>query len=132
MLARRVRITVIPVDSHLRRTLPLRYISFIGIHTLCLSVTRGYGDRSPLTTTATLDWRRRSDLDGAAAARRGREGAPGRLGGAGRWPPDGAEEVILPLTPDEALVVDVARGLDSGSMIEQAHSILIKATYGVG
>ena len=43
-----------------------------------------------------------------------------------------AETMILPRTPDEALVVDVARGLDSGSMIEQAHSILIKATYGVG
>ena len=35
-----------------------------------------------------------------------------------------AATIFLPLTPDEALVVDVARGLDSGSMIEQAHRIL--------
>jgi len=46
-------------------------------------------------------------------------------------PPE-AEATFLPLTPDEALVVDVARGLDSGSMIEQAHRILMKAAYGVG
>jgi hypothetical protein len=32
-------------------------------------------------------------------------------------PPE-AEAIILPLTHDEALEVDVARGLDSGSMIE--------------
>ena len=31
-----------------------------------------------------------------------------------------AETMILPCTPDEALVVDVASGLDSGTMIEQA------------
>jgi len=36
----------------------------------------------------------------------------------------GAKAMILPHTPDEALVVDVARGLYSGSMIEKAHSIL--------
>ena len=41
--------------------------------------------------------------------------------------PSEAEMMILPGTPDEALVVDVARGLDSGSMIEQAHRILIQA-----
>jgi hypothetical protein len=29
------------------------YILFIGIHTLCLNVTRGYGDHSPLTTALT-------------------------------------------------------------------------------
>ncbi len=33
--------------------------------------------------------------------------------------PAEAEAVILARTPDEPLVVDVARGLDSGSMIEQ-------------
>ena len=56
-----------------------------------LSVARGYGDRSPLTTAATLEWRRRSDLDGAAAARQGRRGgAPGRLGCDGRWKPNGS------------------------------------------
>jgi hypothetical protein len=38
-----------------------------------------------------------------------------------------AETMILPRTPDEALVVDVARGHDSGSMIEQAYCILIIA-----
>ena len=46
--------------------------------------------------------------------------------------PTEAEMMILPLTPDEALVVDVARGLDSGSMIEQAHRILMQTPYGVG
>ena len=46
--------------------------------------------------------------------------------------PTEAEALILPLTPDEALVVDVAKGLNSGSLIEQAHSILMKAAYGVG
>jgi len=38
--------------------------------------------------------------------------------------PSGAETMILPRTPDESLVVDVARGLDSGSMIDQAHRVL--------
>ena len=35
--------------------------------------------------------------------------------------PAEAEAVILPRTPDEPLVFDVARGLDGGSMIEQTH-----------
>ena len=43
-----------------------------------------------------------------------------------------AETMILPRTPDEALVVDVARGLDSGSMIEQAHRIQMQVPYSVG
>ena len=43
-----------------------------------------------------------------------------------------AEAVILPRTPDEPLVVDVARGLDSGSMIEQTHRILMQVSYSVG
>ena len=49
--------------------------------------------------------------------------------------PSEAEPVILPRTPDEHLVVDVARGLDSGSMIEQAHRVLMHHTtvaYSVG
>jgi len=46
--------------------------------------------------------------------------------------PSEAETMILPRTPDEALVVDVARGLDSGSMIEQAHCILMQVPYSVG
>ena len=40
--------------------------------------------------------------------------------------------MILPRTPDEPLVVDVARGLDRGSMIEQAHRVLMHAAYCVG
>ena len=43
--------------------------------------------------------------------------------------PSEAETVILPRTPDEALVVDVARGPDSGSMIEQTHRILMQVSY---
>jgi len=43
-----------------------------------------------------------------------------------------AETMILPRTPDESLVVDVARGLDSGSMIEQAHRVLMHVSYSVG
>jgi len=40
--------------------------------------------------------------------------------------------VILPRTPDEPLVVDVARGLDRGSMIEQAHRVFMHVAYSVG
>jgi len=40
--------------------------------------------------------------------------------------------MVLPRTPDEALVVDVARGLHSGSMKEQAHRILMQVPYSVG
>ena len=43
-----------------------------------------------------------------------------------------AETMILPRTPDEPLVVDVARGLDRGSMIEQAHRVLMHVAYSVG
>ena len=46
--------------------------------------------------------------------------------------PSEAETMILPRTPDESLVVDVARGLDSGSMIEQAPRILMQVSYSVG
>ena len=46
--------------------------------------------------------------------------------------PTEAETMILPRPPDEALVLDVARGLDSGSMIEQAHRILMQVPYSVG
>ena len=46
--------------------------------------------------------------------------------------PSEAETMILPRTPDEALVVDIARGLDSGSMMEQAHRILMQVPYRVG
>jgi hypothetical protein len=38
---------------------------------LCDCVTRGCGDHSPLTTAATLEWRRRSAWGRAVAARRG-------------------------------------------------------------
>ena len=43
--------------------------------------------------------------------------------------PTEAKVTILPLMPDEAVVVNVARGLEGGTMIERAHSILIKAAY---
>jgi hypothetical protein len=43
-----------------------------------------------------------------------------------------AEPLILPRTPDEPLVVDVHRGLDRGSMIEQAHRVFMQAAYCVG
>jgi len=46
--------------------------------------------------------------------------------------PSEAETMILPRTPDEALVVDVARGLDRDSMKEQAHRILMQVPYSVG
>ena len=46
--------------------------------------------------------------------------------------PAEAETMVLPLTTNEAPVVDVARGLDSGRMIEQAHRFLMQAPYGVG
>ena len=88
--------------GHMRRvpaiTGRVRYILFSGIHKLCLRVTRGYCGRCPLTTAATLEWGRRSAEGGADAARQGRqEGAPGLLGGAGRWPPDGSRSNDLPV-----------------------------------
>jgi hypothetical protein len=43
--------------------------------------------------------------------------------------PTEAGAMILPRTSDESLVVDVARGLGSGSMIEQAHSILMQISW---
>ena len=43
-----------------------------------------------------------------------------------------AETMILPRTPDEPLVVDVARGLDGGGMIEQTHRIRMHVSYRVG
>ena len=46
--------------------------------------------------------------------------------------PAETEAVILARPPDEPLVVDVARGLDSGSMIEQAHRVFMHAAYCVG
>jgi len=44
--------------------------------------------------------------------------------------PTEAELMIIPT--DEALIVNVARGLDSGSMIEQAHHIIMQVPYSVG
>jgi len=46
--------------------------------------------------------------------------------------PAEAEAVILARTPDEPLVVDVARGLDGGGMIEQTHRIRMHVSYRVG
>jgi hypothetical protein len=45
-------------------------ISFIGIHTLCLSVTRGYGDHSPLNGSEKTKKR----LRGRGRRREGRKG----------------------------------------------------------
>ena len=47
-----------------------------------------------------------------------RGGAPGRLD---------SDAMILALTPNESLVVDVARGLDGGAVVEPAH--LVQASY---
>ena len=75
---------------------------------------------------------RRSARDGAAAARRGRrEGVPVRPVAPEDVRPSEAETMIPPLTPDEALVVDIARGLDSGSMIDHAHRVLMQEPYSV-
>ena len=80
-----------------------------------------------------MEGRRRSARGGAAAARRWRrEEVPVRPGAPEEGRPTEAETMVLPLTPNEALVVDVARGLDSGSLIEQAHRILKQAPYSVG
>ena len=46
--------------------------------------------------------------------------------------PAETEAVILARTPDEPLVVDVARGLDGGGMIEQTHRIRMHVSYRVG
>jgi hypothetical protein len=43
-----------------------------------------------------------------------------------------AEAMVIPLLPDEGLLDDVARGLNAGSMIEQANSVLVEAAYGFG
>jgi len=80
---------------------------------MCLSVTRGYGDHTPFTTAVTLEWRTSgtSAEGGAAAARRGRRGEKelqvGLVASEDGRPPE-AEAMILPLTLDEAFVVDSA------------------------
>jgi len=43
-----------------------------------------------------------------------------------------AEAKVLPLPPDEGLVVDVSRGPGGGTIIEQTHGVLMEAAYGVG
>jgi len=80
-----------------------------------------------LTTAAilVLEWRRRSTWGGAAAARRGQRGGVPVHNRVGLVAPEDvrpsdAEMLILPRTPDEALVVDVARGLDSGTKKKSA------------
>ena len=42
------------------------------------------------------------------------------------------EAVVLPLPPDNALVVDVTRGLNGGDVIKEADGILVKTASGVG
>ena len=46
--------------------------------------------------------------------------------------PAETEAVILARPPDEPLVVDVARGLDGGGVIEQTHRIRMHVSYRVG
>ena len=43
-----------------------------------------------------------------------------------------AKVVVLPLSPDEALVVDVAGGLNGSDVIKQAVGVLVKTTSRVG
>lgn len=43
-----------------------------------------------------------------------------------------AEEMVLPLPPNEALVVNVTRGLDACTMMEQTNSVLVHPAHGVG
>ena len=100
---------------------------------LCDYVTRGYGDHPPLTIAASVERRRRSAWGGAAVVRpvqRGGGPGPGLVAPEDVGPAE-AETVILPRTPDEPLVVDVARGLDGGSMMEQTHRIRMQASCSV-
>ena len=43
-----------------------------------------------------------------------------------------AKAGVLPRSPDEALVVDIACGLNGGDVIKQANGILVKTASGVG
>ena len=43
-----------------------------------------------------------------------------------------AKAMVLSRTPDEALVVNVASGLNSGDVVKQADSVLVKTASRVG
>ena len=43
-----------------------------------------------------------------------------------------AKAMVLPRSPDEALVVDIAGGLNGGDVIKQANGIPVKAASRVG
>ena len=43
-----------------------------------------------------------------------------------------AKAMVLPRSPDEALVVDIAGGLNGGDVIKQANGILMKTASRVG
>ena len=43
-----------------------------------------------------------------------------------------AKVVVLPLSPDEALVVDVTGGLNGCDVIKQADGIIVKTASGAG
>ena len=43
-----------------------------------------------------------------------------------------AKAMVLPGSPDEALVVDIAGGLNGGAVIKQTNGILVKTASGVG
>ena len=105
-------------------------VCLLELNMLCEYVTRGYGDQPP--SRSPRAWNGEGEVLGVVPllCAQGREEeaqislvAPEDVG------PAEAETVILPRTPDEALVVDVARGLDSGSMIEQSHRILMQVSY---
>ena len=64
----------------------VQYMSFIGIRTLLLCVTRGYGDHPPLTSDAALEEEMRSQLEHAVVAlQEPQEGGRDQLGGDERW-----------------------------------------------
>ena len=43
-----------------------------------------------------------------------------------------AKAMVLPRSPDEALVVDITGGLNGGDVIKQANGILVKTASRVG
>ena len=43
-----------------------------------------------------------------------------------------AKVMVLPRTPDEALVVDIARGLNGCDVVKQANGVLVKTASRVG
>jgi len=85
---------------------------------------RGYGDHSPptvtLMTAEALEGQRRSASGGAVVRAEGsQEEHEVGLGASVDGRPMEADMMVLPLAPDEALVVDVAICPDSSSMVDR-------------